>query len=123
MIKKQNSNVSRLARHARVRKKISGTAERPRLCVFRSLKNIYAQIIDDTTGTTLVSASSLDADLKANYGGNKDAAKAVGQAVAKKALAAGIENVVFDRGGYVYHGRVAELAPGALEGALKFKIR
>ena len=93
MIKKQNSNVSRLARHARVRKKISGTAERPRLCVFRSLKNIYAQIIDDTTGTTLVSASSLDADLKANYGGNKDAAKAVGQAVAKKALAAGIETL------------------------------
>ena len=114
MIKKQNSNVSRLARHARVRKKISG------LCVFRSLKNIYAQIIDDTTGTTLVSASSLDADLKANYGGNKDAAKAVGQAVAKKALAAGIENVVFDRGGYVYHGRVAELAAGAREGGLKF---
>ena len=103
MIKKQNSNVSRLARHARVRKKISGTAERPRLCVFRSLKNIYAQIIDDTTGTTLVSASSLDADLKAN-----------------KALAAGIENVVFDRGGYVYHGRVAELAAGAREGGLKF---
>ena len=102
MIKKQNSNVSRLARHARVRKKISGTAERPRLCVFRSLKNIYAQIIDDTTGTT------------------KDAAKAVGQAVAKKALAAGIENVVFDRGGYVYHGRVAELAAGAREGGLKF---
>ena len=120
MIKKQNSNVSRLARHARVRKKISGTAERPRLCVFRSLKNIYAQIIDDTTGTTLVSASSLDADLMANYGGNKDAAKAVGQAVAKKALAAGIENVVFDRGGYVYHGRVAELAAGAREGGLKF---
>ena len=120
MIKKTNSNVSRLARHARVRKKISGTAERPRLCVFRSLKNIYAQIIDDTTGTTLVSASSLDADLKANYGGNKDAAKAVGQAVAKKALAAGIENVVFDRGGYVYHGRVAELAAGAREGGLKF---
>ena len=120
MIKKQNSNVSRLARHARVRKKISGTAERPRLCVFRSLKNIYAQIIDDTTGTTLVSASSLDADLKANYGCNKDAAKAVGQAVAKKALAAGIENVVFDRGGYVYHGRVAELAAGAREGGLKF---
>ena len=123
MIKKQNSNVSRLARHARVRQKISGTAERPRLCVFRSLKNIYAQIIDDTTGTTLVSASSLDADLKANYGGNKDAAKAVGQAVAKKALAAGIENVVFDRGGYVYHGRVAELAAGAREGGLKFQFR
>ena len=86
MIKKTNSNVSRLARHARVRKKVSGTAEIPRLCVYRSLKNIYAQIIDDTTGKTLVSASTLDADLKANYGGNKDAAKAVGMSIAKKAI-------------------------------------
>ncbi len=120
MIKKVNSNVSRLARHARVRKKVSGTAEVPRLCVYRSLKNIYAQIIDDTAGKTLVSASSLDAELKANYGGNKDAAKAVGALVAKKALAAGISEVVFDRGGYVYHGRVAELAEGAREGGLKF---
>lgn len=120
MIKKQNSNVSRLARHARVRKKISGTPECPRLCVFRSLKNIYAQIIDDSTGKTLVTASSNDADLRASYGGNKDAAKAVGQAVAKKAMAAGISKVVFDRGGYVYHGRVAELAAGAREGGLKF---
>ncbi len=120
MIKKQSSNVARLARHKRVRKKISGTSERPRLCVFRSLKNIYAQIIDDTTGNTLVSASSLDADLKATYGGNKDAAKAVGEAVAKKAIAAGITKVVFDRGGYVYHGRVAELAAGAREGGLEF---
>ena len=107
MIKKESSNVARLARHARVRKKISGTPERPRLCVFRSLKNIYAQVIDDTTGTTLAAASSLDADLKENYGGNKEAAKAVGEAVAKKAIAAGITEVVFDRGGYVYHGRVA----------------
>ncbi len=120
MIKKESSNVARLARHARVRKKISGTPERPRLCVFRSLKNIYAQVIDDTTGTTLAAASSLDADLKENYGGNKEAAKAVGEAVAKKAIAAGITEVVFDRGGYVYHGRVAELAAGAREGGLKF---
>lgn len=120
MIKKQSSNVSRLARHKRVRKKVSGTSECPRLCVFRSLKNIYAQIIDDTTGKTLVAASSTDADLKANYGGNKDAAKAVGEAVAKKATAAGITEVVFDRGGYIYHGRVAELAAGAREGGLKF---
>lgn len=120
MIKKESSNVARLARHARVRKKISGTPERPRLCVFRSLKNIYAQVIDDTTGTTLAAASSLDADLKENYGGNKEAAKAVGEAVAKKAIAAGITEDVFDRGGYVYHGRVAELAAGAREGGLKF---
>lgn len=120
MIKKENSNVSRLARHARVRKKISGTPEIPRLCVFRSLKNIYAQIIDDTTGNTLVSASTLDAELKAQYGGNKDAAKAVGALVAKKAAEKGITEVVFDRGGYVYHGRVEELADGAREGGLKF---
>lgn len=120
MIKKENSNVSRLARHARVRKKISGTPEIPRLCVFRSLKNIYAQIIDDTTGHTLVSASTLDAELKAQYGGNKDAAKAVGALVAKKAAEKGITEVVFDRGGYVYHGRVAELAEAAREGGLKF---
>lgn len=120
MIKKQNSNVARLARHARVRKKISGTPERPRLCVFRSLKNIYAQIIDDTTGKTLVAASTLDKDLKGSYGGNKDAAKAVGVSVAKKAAAAGITKVVFDRGGYVYHGRVAALAEGAREGGLEF---
>ena len=120
MIKKENSNVSRLARHARVRKKISGTPEIPRLCVFRSLKNIYAQIIDDTTGHTLVSASTLDAELKSQYGGNKDAANAVGALVAKKAAEKGITEVVFDRGGYVYHGRVAELADGAREGGLKF---
>lgn len=120
MIKKECSNVSRLARHARVRKKVSGTSECPRLCVFRSHKNIYAQIIDDTTGKTLVSASSLDAELKANYGGNKDAAKAVGTLVAKKAADKGISEVIFDRGGYIYHGRVASLADGAREGGLKF---
>ncbi len=116
MIKKQSSNVSRLRRHKRVRKTISGTAERPRLNVYRSLKNIYAQIIDDTNGTTLVAASSLDMEA----GGNKDAAKEVGALIAKKALEKGINEVVFDRGGYIYHGRVASLAEGAREGGLKF---
>ncbi len=120
MIKRKNKEEARQARHARVRKKISGTPEIPRLCVFRSLKNIYAQIIDDTTGKTLVSASTLDADLKANYGGNKEAAKAVGMSIAKKALDANIKEVVFDRGGYVFHGRVAEVAAGAREGGLDF---
>ena len=120
MVSKKSRQDVRVKKHMKIRNRFSGTAERPRLSVFRSNNHMYAQIIDDTTGTTLVSASSLDADLKANYGGNKDAAKAVGQAVAKKALAAGIENVVFDRGGYVYHGRVAELAAGAREGGLKF---
>ncbi|MEG1861939.1 MAG: 50S ribosomal protein L18 [Oscillospiraceae bacterium] len=120
MINKESSNISRLARHARVRKKVSGTATLPRLCVFRSLKNVYAQIIDDTTGTTLVSASTLDAELKANYGGNVSAAKAAGLLVAKKAADKGIVKVVFDRGGYLYHGRVASLADGAREGGLKF---
>ena len=120
MIKRKSSEEARRARHARVRKKVSGTTEIPRLCVYRSLKNIYVQIIDDTTGKTLVSASTLDAELKANYGGNKEAAKAVGALVAKKALEKGINNVVFDRGGYVYHGRVAEVAAGAREGGLTF---
>ncbi len=120
MIKKIGSNVARTRRHARVRKKISGTTECPRLNVYRSLKHIYAQIIDDTTGTTLVSASTLDESLKANYGGNKDAARAVGKLVAEKAVAAGIKDVVFDRGGYIYHGRVMELAEGAREGGLNF---
>lgn len=120
MIKKKSSEVARLARHARVRKKISGTPDVPRLCVYRSLKNIYVQIIDDTKGVTLVSASTLDADLKGTYGGNKEAAKAVGVSIAKKALDKGIKTVVFDRGGYVYHGRVAEVAVGAREGGLEF---
>ena len=120
MIKKPVSNVARLRRHKRVRKLISGTAERPRLNVFRSLKHIYAQIIDDTKGITLVSASTLDADLKENYGGNKDAARAVGKLVAQRAIDAGIKSVVFDRGGYIYHGRVQELAEGAREGGLEF---
>lgn len=119
MIKKKSSNVARLRRHARVRKNVSGTAQRPRLNVFRSLNHIYAQIIDDTTGTTLVAASSMDKGFAAN-GGNVEGAKAVGEAVAKKALEKGIKQVVFDRGGYVYHGRVAALAEGAREGGLEF---
>ena len=120
MIKRKDSEAARKARHARVRKKISGTPECPRLCVYRSLKNIYAQIIDDSTGTTLVSASTLDAELKANHGGNCSAAKAVGELIAKKAADKNIKEVVFDRGGYLYHGRVAELAAGAREGGLEF---
>lgn len=118
MINKITSNVSRLRRHKRVRKQISGTAARPRLCVYRSLSNIYAQIIDDTAGKTLISASSLE--FKGKSGGNKEAAKEVGLAVAKKAVEAGITKVVFDRGGYIYHGRVAMLADGAREGGLEF---
>lgn len=117
MINKPNSNAARLRRHARVRTKISGTAERPRLNVFRSLKNIYAQVIDDQAGVTLVAASSLELD---GNGGNKDAAREVGKLVAKKATEKGIKAVVFDRGGYVYHGRVQELAEGAREGGLEF---
>ncbi|MEG0074999.1 MAG: 50S ribosomal protein L18 [Eubacterium sp.] len=122
MIKKVNKNAIRLKRHLRVRNKIEGTIERPRLNVFRSNKNIYAQIIDDTKGVTLVSASSIDTDLKDQIknGGDKTAAKTVGGAIAKKALAAGIDNVVFDRGGYVYTGRIKELADGAREAGLKF---
>ncbi|MBQ6998854.1 MAG: 50S ribosomal protein L18 [Clostridia bacterium] len=122
MVNKKSSNDQRIKRHYRVRKNVSGTAERPRLNVFRSSSNIYAQIIDDTAGVTLVAASSLDADVKASItnGGNKEAAKAVGIAVAKKAIEKGIKQVVFDRGGYIYHGRVAELAAGAREGGLDF---
>ena len=119
---KESRNDKRLKRHERVRKNLYGTPERPRLCVYRSNKNISAQIIDDVNGTTLVSASSLDKELKAQigYGGNKEAAKKVGEAVAKRAVAKGIEEVCFDRGGFLYHGRVAELAAGAREGGLKF---
>lgn len=119
---KQTKSEKRLARHARVRKDVYGTPVRPRLCVFRSAKNIYAQIIDDTTGATLASASTLDEEVKkdAAYGGNKEAAKLVGTSVAKKALEKGIETVSFDRGGFLYHGRVKELADGAREAGLKF---
>ena len=119
MIKRPNTNAQRLKRHKRVRGKISGTPEMPRLNVFRSEANIYAQVIDDTTGMTLVSASSLDKAID-GYGGNIAAATAVGKLVAERALAKGIDTVVFDRGGYVYHGRVAALADGAREGGLKF---
>ena len=118
MINKPNSNKARLKRHRRIRNKVVGTAQRPRLNVFRSLNNIYAQIIDDEKGVTLVSASSLE--LKGEYGGNKEAANKVGKLVAEKAKAAGIDTVIFDRGGYIYHGRVAELAAGAREGGLEF---
>lgn len=117
MVKKPNSNIARLKRHARVRAKISGTASRPRLDVFRSSKHIYAQIIDDVAGVTLAQASTMDKDFT-SYGGNKDAAKAVGSAVAKAAIAKGVTTVVFDRGGYIYHGRVKALAEGAREGGL-----
>ncbi len=119
MIKKQNSNVARLRRHERVRKNISGTAEKPRLNVFRSLNHIYAQIIDDTKGITLVSASSLDKAFEGK-GGNAEGAKVVGKMVAERALEKGIKTVVFDRGGYIYHGRVAALAEGAREAGLEF---
>ena len=119
MVSKVDSNKKRLIRHKRVRAKISGTAERPRLNVFRSLSNIYAQIIDDTTGKTLVSASSVEKGFEGN-GGNKEAAKKVGAMIAERAKEKGITEVVFDRGGYVYHGRVKELAEGAREGGLQF---
>ena len=119
MVSRADSNKNRLKRHKRVRAKISGTADTPRLCVYRSLKNIYVQIIDDTAGKTLVSASTTEKDFT-EYGGNKTAAKKLGGIIAEKAKAKGIENVVFDRGGYLYHGRVKELAEGAREGGLKF---
>ncbi|MBN7773684.1 50S ribosomal protein L18 [Clostridium aminobutyricum] len=117
---KESKNDRRVARHERVRKSLHGTPERPRLCVYRSLKNISVQVIDDVNGVTLAAASSLDKDLKAAYGGNKEAAKLVGEAIAKRALAKGIETVCFDRGGFLYHGRVQELAEAAREAGLKF---
>ena len=119
MLIKQDKNKARQKRHLRVRNHIAGTAARPRLNVFRSLKNIYAQIIDDEKGVTLVSASSKDKGFS-QYGGNVEAAKAIGAAVAKKALEKGITEVVFDRGGYIYHGRVAALAEAAREAGPKF---
>ena len=118
MIKRPDTRGQRIKRHARVRGKISGTAERPRLSVFRSEKNIYAQIIDDVAGNTLVAASSVEKDF--GPGSNKEAARKVGKLIAERALAKGIEEVVFDRGGYIYHGRVKALAEGAREGGLKF---
>ena len=119
MIKRPDTKGQRIKRHTRVRGKISGTADRPRLCVFRSENNIYAQIIDDVAGNTLVSASTVEKGFKDN-GGNCDAAKKIGAEIAKRALDKGIEEVVFDRGGYIYHGRVKALAEGAREGGLKF---
>jgi large subunit ribosomal protein L18 len=122
MLKKIDREVSRRKRRTRIRAKISGTAERPRLSVFRSSKHIYAQIIDDTAGVTLVSASTTEKNLveQLKTTANKDAAKAVGEMIGKKALEKGIEKVVFDRGGYNYHGRIAALAEGAREAGLEF---
>lgn len=122
MVNRPNKNEIRLRKHDRVRKKIDGTPERPRLNVFRSLKNIYVQIIDDTTGSTIVAASTLDEAIKGKlaYGGNKEAAKEVGKLIGQKAVEKGIKQVVFDRGGYLYHGRVKELAEGAREAGLEF---
>ena len=119
MIKKTNRKLEREKRHARVRNKISGTAERPRLCVYKSNSNIYAQIIDDVAGNTLVSASTLDKEVKTKKS-NIEAAKEVGALIAKRATAKKIKTVVFDRGGYVYHGVVKELAEAAREGGLEF---
>ena len=119
MVSRPDTNKARLKRHARVRGKISGTAECPRLDVFRSNSNIYAQLIDDVKGVTLASASTIEKDFEGAKG-NKEAARKVGQLIAKRALDKGIECCVFDRGGYIYHGRVLELAEGAREGGLKF---
>ncbi len=122
MLRKENKNEARQKRHRRVRKNVAGTVDRPRLNVFRSLSHIYAQIINDKTGTTLVSASTMDKEVREGmeYGGNIEAAKAVGTAIAKRAIAQGISKVVFDRGGYIYHGRVAALADAAREAGLEF---
>ena len=119
MISKIDRKMERERRHARVRRKISGTAERPRLCVYRSNTNLYVQVIDDVAGNTLVSASTLDKDVKTKKA-NKEAAKELGTLIAKKALDKKIDTVVFDRGGYIYHGVVKELAEAAREGGLKF---
>lgn len=122
MIKKTCSNEIRKRKHLRVRKKISGTPERPRLCVYRSNSHIYAQVIDDASGKTLASASTLDKEIKEKnrFGGNVESASEVGKLIAGRALAKGIETVVFDRGGYIYHGRVAALATAAREAGLNF---
>ena len=119
MVNRPNTNKARLKRHARVRSKISGTASCPRLDVFRSNSNIYAQLIDDVNGVTLAAASSNEKDFGIS-GGNKEGAHKVGKLIAERAVSKGITEVVFDRGGYIYHGRVKELAEGAREGGLKF---
>lgn len=115
-----DKRAARERRHLRVRKKVAGTPDRPRLNVFRSLKHIYAQVIDDVNGVTLVAASTLDPQFENKYGGNSEAAKAVGNLIAQRCLEKGIDNVVFDRGGNIYHGRVQALAEGAREKGLKF---
>lgn len=122
MIKQSNKKEATQKRHQRLRAKLAGTSEAPRLAVYRSTKHIYAQIIDDTKGVTLVSASSIDKDMRSKmaHGGNIDSAKLVGEEIAKKAIAAGIKDVVFDRGGFLYHGRVAALADAAREAGLNF---
>ena len=122
MINKPSKSEQRERRHFRVRKKVYGTAERPRLNIYRSEKHIYAQIIDDDLGKTLTSASSIDKDLKGTIpcGSNKEAAKAVGTLIAKKALEIGLKSVTYDRGGFIYHGRVKELAEAAREAGLDF---
>ncbi|WP_396128844.1 50S ribosomal protein L18 [Exiguobacterium mexicanum] len=120
MITKADKNAVRKKRHARVRRTITGTAARPRLNVFRSSKHIYVQLIDDAAQTTLVSASSKDKALESTNGGNVEAAKAVGKLAAERALEKGIDTVVFDRGGYLYHGRVKAVAEAAREAGLKF---
>ena len=119
MVKKTDRKMERTRRHIRVRRKISGTAERPRLCVYRSNSNIYVHIIDDVAGNTICQASTLDKEVKIKHA-NKEAAKEVGALIAKRAKAKKIETVVFDRGGYIYHGVVKELAEAAREGGLKF---
>ena len=119
MVSRQDSNIARKKRHVRVRGKISGTAECPRLNVYRSLANIYVQLIDDEAGVTLAQASTVEKDF-AQYGGNVEAAKAVGKKLAERATEKGIKECVFDRGGYVYHSRVAAVAEGAREGGLEF---
>ena len=119
MVKRTDKNAQRLKRHVRVRAKVSGTTERPRLAVYRSNANISAQIIDDVHGVTLVSASTYEKGFE-GAGSNKEAARKVGNELARRALEKGISAVVFDRGGYIYHGRVSELAEGAREGGLKF---
>lgn len=122
MIKSKNRKDQTRKRHIRVRTKISGTPESPRLAVYRSTKHIYAQLIDDVNKVTLCSSSSIDKDMKETlaHGGNLDAAKAVGEAIAKKALKAGIKDCVFDRGGFLYHGRISTLADAAREAGLNF---
>jgi len=120
MVSKKDKNKVRIIRHLRIRKNLSGTSTTPRLAVFRSNKNIFCQVIDDVAGVTLVAASSIDKELKLANGSNIEAAKQVGALIAKRALEKNIENVVFDRGGYLYHGRVQALAEAAREAGLKF---